>query len=160
MVWIMISAMIIVVLFGSVLLIGAPYLPTRRLQVEQALHLLDLQPGQKLYELGAGTGGLSVAASEQGVRVIAIEANPIVFTVLWVRALRRKNVHARLANFWNVDVSDADGVYVFLIDRFMPRLDGKLSAELPKGARLVSYAFKIPDKEPDDQDGPMFLYEY
>jgi len=36
-------ALIVILPFGSVLLFGAPYLPTRKKQANQALDLLDLK---------------------------------------------------------------------------------------------------------------------
>lgn len=157
---IVLGVAVLIILFSMVLLIGAPYLPTRKFQIAQALHMLDLSPGQTLYELGAGTGGLTIEAAKQGIRVVAIEINPLLAAVLWLRTIKyRALVRVRVANFWSVDIGTADGVYVFLHDRFMGRLDSKVAKEC-SGVKLVSYAFPIEAREAVDQDGPMFLYQY
>ncbi|MCA9348997.1 hypothetical protein KC878_02505 [Candidatus Saccharibacteria bacterium] len=146
--------------FAFVLLIGAPYLPTGKKQIEQALTLLDLRPGQTLYELGAGSGGLTLAAAKQGIHVTAYEVNPILVLVLKWRCRKLKHVNIVNKNFWKANLQPADGIYVFLLDRFMSALDVKISKQAKAGTKLVSYTFKIRDKKPAKTLGPMYLYEY
>jgi SAM-dependent methyltransferase len=151
----------LVFLFSFVLLFGAPYLPTHAKQTQLSLELLNLKKGQTLYELGCGDGKVLIAAAMDGYRAVGYELNPLLFAVAWLRTLRyRKLVSVRLGNFWNADFSEADGVYVFLLDRFMHRLDAKLSRELKQGTRLVSYTFQIPGKKPVQSKAGLFVYHY
>jgi len=159
-IWIV--ALLLVLSFGAVLLIGAPYMPTLKKSCTQALDLLDLKPGQTLYELGSGDGVMLKLAAQRGLKVVGYELNPFLVFISRFRTIRyRRQVKIRCWNFWGADLSKADGVFVFLLDRFMPRLDAKIQKEKPiKGLKLVSHAFKIPSKKPAAKAGALFLYLY
>ncbi len=155
------GAVFLVLTFGAVLLVGAPYMPTMHRQRQDALDLLDLKPGQTLYELGSGDGSLLKDAAARGLKVVGYELNPILLAISWARTRRyRKQVKIVWGNYWKADLSKADGVFVFLLDRFMKRLDDKIKAEGRPGVKLVSHAFKIPGRRPAKKIGAMLLYKY
>ena len=58
-------------------------------------------------------------------------------------------VTIHLANFWAVKLPPADAIYVFLIDRLMPKLDAKLASELKRSTPVISYVFNIPGRTPE-----------
>lgn len=151
----------LVLLFGFVLLYGAPYLPTQAKQTQIALDLLDLKKGQTLYELGCGDGRVLKQAAKRGIKSVGYELNPILVVVAWIYTIRyRKLVKIVWGNFWRADLGQADGIFVFLIERFMPKLDEKIKKDAKKGTKLASYAFKIPGKKPAKYKGGLFLYQY
>jgi predicted RNA methylase len=150
----------IILLFSFVILFGAPYLPTRRKETQIALDLLDLKAGQTLYELGCGDGRVLVFAARRGLNVVGYELNPVLVIVSWLVTLRyRRQVRVVWGNFWMADLERADGVFVFLLDKYMKKLDEKL-LKIKKPIRLVSYAFKIPGKKPTKEKYGMMLYIY
>lgn len=150
---------VIVLLFGFVLLFGAPYLPTQRKQADAALSLLDLKPGQTLYELGCGDGRVLRYAAQRDLRAVGYELNPVLVIVAYIVTWRyRSQVRIVWGSFWNAPLDDADGVFVFLLDRFMPRLHDRL--EQAKPIRLASYTFKIPHKKIVKERDGVFLYVY
>lgn len=153
---------LIIISFGLVVLIGAPFLPTLKNQQEQALDLLDLKPGQTLLDLGSGDGRLLVAAAKRGIKSIGVEANPFLALYSWAITRRyRKLVKIKWRNFWMMDWPRTDGVYVFLHTRFMVRLHKKIIQDFEgKKVSVVSYAFEIPGKKPKKTKGGMFLYKY
>lgn len=151
----------IVLLFGFVLLFGAPYLPTKKVQIDTALNLLDLKPGNTLYEFGCGDGRVLKAAAQRDLYAVGYELNPILVVVAYIVTWKyRKRVHIVWGNFWKADVSEADGVFVFLLDKYMKQLDRKLIKEGKKGLRLASFAFKIPAKKVVTEKQGIFLYRY
>jgi SAM-dependent methyltransferase len=148
-------------LFGFVIIFGAPYLPTLRPQTKQALDMLDLKPGQTLLELGSGDGRVLKAAAQRGLKVVGYELNPILVLVSLLITWRyRKQVRVVWGNFWRKEFPPSDGAFVFLLDRFMVRLDRKFknSAHPPK--KVISFAFKIPDKKIAKTHKGLYLYEY
>ncbi len=163
MLWVIWAAALgFILFFGAVLLIGAPYVPTLAAARKQALDLLDLKPGQTLYELGSGDGSLLRDAAARGLNVVGYELNPFLLFITWLKTRRyRRQTKLVWGNFWRADLKNADGVFVFLLDRFMVRLDSKLQKE-SKGRqlKLVSYAFQIPGKKPARRKSAMFLYKY
>lgn len=153
--------LILVLAFGFVILIGAPYMPTLKITCQKALKLLDLKPGQTLIDLGCGDGMMLKLAAEAGLLAIGYEINPFLVLIAKARTLRYgQRVRVQWGNFWHADVSQADGVFVFLLDRYMARLDRKLQAEAKAGAKLVSHAFKIPGKAHLKKVDTLFLYKY
>ena len=163
-------------LFGFVVFFGAPYLPTLKRQMMSALELLELQPGDTLIELGCGDGRVLTAAAKKGIHVVGYELNPILAAVAWLRTRKHKDlVQVIWGNFWRKSWPEADGIFVFLLDKYMYKLDKKViqeqkrwnvnSAETkPKkrlrSIKLVSFAFQIPQKRPIKKQNGLFLYKY
>lgn len=149
------------VCFAAVLLSGAPYLPTLTPQVKAALKLADLRPGQTLLELGCGDGKVLLAAAKQGIRVTGYELNPLLVLVAWLRTLKyRQLVTVRWANMWIAQWPETDAIFVFLLPKYMQKLDKKIVQQKYKSVKLVSFAFKIPGRKIDNELNGVFLYKY
>ncbi len=148
--------------FGYVLLFGAPYLPTRKNEAKQALDLLDLKKGEVFVDLGSGDGAVLIEAAKRGLVCYGYELNPFMWVISYVRTLPyRKSVTVYCRNFWRIPLPiKTKGVFVFLLDPYMIRLNQKLTNELQPGGRLVSYTFQIPGREPVKTRGAMFVYQY
>ena len=152
---------ILLFVFSFVILFGAPYLPTLKPQAQNALDLLDLKPGQIILELGSGDGRVLKQAAHKGIQGIGYELNPLLVIYSWISCWRyRKLVTFKCRNYWNVTFPECDGIYVFLLDKYMPKLDKKIMQDLNKPVKLVSYAFKIPGRNPDAKNGGLMLYRY
>jgi SAM-dependent methyltransferase len=164
MLWLLGLAGIFMACFGIVLLRGAPYLPTLTKQVETALDMVDLKPGQTLLELGCGDGKVLIAAAERGWNVVGYELNPMLAFVAWLRVRKYKGrVTVVWGDFWAKDWPPAEAIFVFLLDSFMEKLNTNIvqySGKTGKKIKLVSFAFQIPGKEPKATRDGLFLYEY
>ncbi len=145
---------------------GAPYVPTLQPQARIAIEMINLKPGETLLELGCGDGKLLVLAAQTGVYAVGYELNPILVIVAWLRTMRyRKYVKVVWGNLWNVKKwPDADGIFVFLLQKHMAKLDKKIMQwheGKSKPLKLVSFAFTIPGKAPAKQNKlGVYLYEY
>ena len=159
---ILIIVLLVACAFGSVLLVGAPFLPTRKKERKDALDLLNLKSGQVFFDLGSGTGDLLVEAAKRGLRSVGYEINPFLWAYSWLRTRRyRRLVEIKLQSFWRADLSGADGVFVFLITHHMEHLARLIDSRLgKKPLRVVSHAFKIPGRTPAQKLGALFLYIY
>jgi 16S rRNA A1518/A1519 N6-dimethyltransferase RsmA/KsgA/DIM1 with predicted DNA glycosylase/AP lyase activity len=161
MTWVFIVALALAACFGGVLLFGAPYLPTLRPQVQVALDLARLKPGQTLLELGCGDGRVLIAAAEQGATVVGYELNPLLAGIAWLRTRRyRGKVRVVWGDFWRYDWPPADVIFTFLLPRYMAKLDKKCIQYHNTPVKLVSFAFEIPGKEPVKKRDGVFMYEY
>ena len=159
--WILIIVVALVFLFGLVVIVGPPYVPTLHKQVDTALQLLDLQPGQTLLELGSGDGRVMLEAAKRGCKVIGIEINPVLVVVSYfVTWHYRHQVRIIWGSFWGAPWPRADAVFTFMLPRYMRRLDARMERWRPEKVRLASYAFVIPDKEPIKVENGVYLYEY
>ncbi|HTE58474.1 MAG TPA: hypothetical protein VK694_07045 [Verrucomicrobiae bacterium] len=152
----------VILLFGFVIFFGAPYLPTLKPQKQAALELLGLEKGQTLLELGSGDGTMLLAAAEQGLRVIGYELNPLLVLVSYIRTYKyRSHVKIIWGNYWSHVWPRADGIYVFLLDRYMKKLDKKIIQNYPEQqVKLASFTFKVPGKEATKDKKGVYLYIY
>ena len=159
--WVWFSLLILVIIFGFVVVVGPPYVPTFQFQVEAALDLLNLKPGDTLLELGAGDGKVMVTAAERGLKVVGYELNPILVIICWFR-IRRYRGRARIVwgNFLKKKWPKCEGIFTFGIDRIMPTIDKKINSLPYRPVKLASNAFKVPNKEATAERKGVFLYLY
>lgn len=161
MIWLVLVLGVLMICFGGVLLVGAPYLPTLTPQVAIALELAELRPGDTMLELGCGDGKLLIAAAQQGIKVVGYELNPLLAVVAKLRTWRyRRLVRVIWGDFWRHSWPPAEAIFVFLLPRYMTKLDKKVIQYKHHPVKLLSFAFQIPGKRPAAECRGVFLYTY
>lgn len=159
MIWLVVLGAAVLFAFSFVLLFGAPYLPTLAKQQETALDLLDLKPGQTLVELGSGDGRMLVAAAQRGIHAVGYELNPLLAFYSWLVTRRYRHlITVKFGNFWMAPLPACDGIYVFLLDRYMAKLHTKVTQEISSSVKLVSFAFQIPKTKHVTEKNGLYLY--
>ena len=115
--------------------------------VRRMLVLAELKPGEVFYDLGAGDGRTVImAAQEFGARAVGIElredlAKKALQTVYQLGLQDRVTIlHS---NLFDVDISPADVVFLYLTTSANEKVKPKLEAELKPGARVVSHDYEI-----------------
>jgi hypothetical protein len=155
---------LVVILFVFVIAFGAPFLPTLRGQVDRAFELLDLKAGQTMLELGSGDGRMLIAAAKRGIKSVGYELNPLLFMYSWLITIKyRKYTRVIWGNYWQKQWPKADGIFVFLLNPYMKKLDTKIvqyQVKNVKPLKLVSFAFEVPGRKPAKTKNSMFLYVY
>ena len=161
MIWLLGIASIILVCFAGVILVGAPYLPTLTPQVKTALKLANLKSGQTMLELGSGDGKVLLAAAKKGINVVGYELNPFLVLTSWLRTRKyKKNVRIIWGNYWDLAWPNADAIFVFMLPRYMKKLDTKCMQYTSKPVKLISFAFEMPDRKLDKKDNGVYIYTY
>jgi hypothetical protein len=162
MIWlILILAILLLICFAGVLLVGAPYLPTLNRQIRTALELTGLQPGDTLLELGCGDGRVIIAAARQGFNVVGYELNPMLATIAWLRTWRyRRQVRIIWGDFWRRPWPPAEAIFTFLLPKYMTKLNKKVMQYSNRPVKLVSFAFAIPGEKAVAQKNGVYLYKY
>lgn len=144
---------------------GLPSVPTKPDRIRKALKLVNLQPEEILYDLGAGDGRvLLIAAHEFGAQAVGIEVGPIQCALIWLRAVASgfgNKIRIRWANFYKADLRDANVVFVYATSTEVMRLASHLEKQLKKGARVVSISADFPEWEPSafDEHDLIFVYQ-
>lgn len=153
---------LLIVTYAVAMMFGAPFLPTLKAQREQAFELLDLKKGQTFVDLGSGDGIMLVMAAKRGYKAVGYEINPFLVIYSWLRTRRfGLRVKVKMVSFWRADISNADGLYIFLITHHMKHFAQFINDQAPtKELKVVSNSFEIPGKRPSKKLGPMFLYKY
>ena len=143
---------------------GLPSVPTKPDRIRKALKMANLQPGETLYDLGAGDGRvLLMAAGEFGSKAVGIEVGPIQCAVIWLRALASgldEKIQVRWGNYLNTDLRDADVVFIYATSREVLKLKPYLETQLKPGTRVVSISADFPEWEPSDFDEHDLIFTY
>jgi protein-L-isoaspartate O-methyltransferase len=131
----------------------APYVPTAPSVVTRMLEVADVSPDDVVYDLGSGDGRIPIAAAEQlGARAFGVEIDSAL--VAKARAGAREagvedRVTIRQGDLFNVDLSDATVVTLYLWPEINIKLRPKLLRQLDPGDRIVSHDFRMGEWEPD-----------
>jgi SAM-dependent methyltransferase len=152
---------LLLISFGFVLFFGAPFLPTLKLQINEALDMLDLKPGQTLLDLGCGDGRVLKAAADRGLLAVGYELNPVLVIVARLRTRRyRAKVKVLWGNYWHETWPPAEGIFGFILPKYMAKLH-KIVIQYPhKPVKLASFAFSIPNTKPSRVSKGIYLYKY
>jgi hypothetical protein len=151
---------LLAVMFVGIVVIGAPYVPSKRVHINDAFELLDLQKGQLLIELGCGDGRVLKAAAARGLSARGYELNLVLFLIAYVRCWSvRDRVKVVWGDYWHADLSDADGIFIFSAEMFMKRLDKKI-IRTSHAMRLASVGFGVPGRKMTRSKGAIKLYQY
>lgn len=157
-IWIVV---IVLFCFSFVLLFGAPFLPTLAPQIDIALDLLDLKPGETMLELGCGDGRVLIKAAKRGIKGVGYELNPFLVVLARLRTWPyRKQIRIVWGDYWRASWPQAEGMFVFILDKHMGKLHKKVMQYRYRPLRIASFAFKLPDLEPATIKQGVFLYEY
>lgn len=162
--WLPLIGVLVVATFW-VAFIGAPYVPTRRQDVERLFDLLPIGAGERLVDLGSGDGRLQLAAARRGIASTGYELSaPLVLVSLWRLRRWRSLADVRFANFWKEPLpADTSVVFTFLATKFMAKLERHMQAEairLNKPLLLVSYACRIEGRETVQEDRALLVYRF
>lgn len=145
---------------------AAPWIPTRRSDIQRLLASANIQKGDTVVDLGCGDGRLVIAADTMhGAHGIGYEISLLQYLhARWnVWRAHAKNTDIRYKSLFAADLRDADVVLVFLMARVYDRLRPKLERELKPGARVIVEAWPIPGWVPaktEKPDGRLTVYTY
>jgi predicted RNA methylase len=125
----------------------APFVATPTPVVRQMLILADLKPGEVLYDLGSGDGrAVIIAAKDFGAESVGVELRDD----LAKRALDsiqkldlKEKTRIIQKDIFNVNLSSANVVFLYLTTSANEKIKPKLEAELKPGTRVVSHDYEI-----------------
>ena len=147
--------------FGRAFIMGAPYAPTDKKAIRTMIGLLQIRKGERACDIGAGDGRIVMALAQAGANAIGYERNPLLVPAggIWIQK-KGLGATAKLQhkNLWKADYRPFTAVTLFGIPYIMDRLEKKLLAELPHGARVASNAFPFPNWKPVTKQDGVYLY--
>lgn len=149
---------------------GAPYVALDEDNVEAILRNAAVNKEDIVYDLGSGDGRIPItAALIFGSRAVGIEIDKIrYFISLYKCFLLRLSDKVTFLNknIFDVDLSQATVVFMFLLPETNVALIEKLHKELKNGTIIISAAFDFPgwipvfvDHEHSTPFGPIYYYE-
>ena len=143
----------------------SPWWKTKKNTARAAIKLAKITRSDIVYELGSGDSEAVICfAKESGARCVGVEIDPLRHFQsrlrVWKNKLSRKII-LKKNNFFDISLSDATVVYVYLVPKALNRLKEKFYKELKPGTRIVSYRYGIEflHEVAKDVKNEMYLYE-
>lgn len=165
------TVMMISIVWGLMATGGVPFISTNKKDFKAILQAVELKPKETLYDLGCGKAHLLIYASKYfGAKGIGYELT--LWPYLWAKLkiyLTKTSVDILRQNFFKADLTKADVVFCYLFPEVMAKLESKFGEELKSGSRVVSYAFKLPNRYADKivitnddntELGKIYVYKY
>ncbi len=158
---------VVVALFGlvavwlGVVLIGPPYVPTLKRDLELLFDDIKIGASDHVVDLGAGDGRVMAEATKRGATASGIEINPFLVWCARFRLRQQKNTSVALGDMWRYELPpDTTYVFVFFAHAFMKKLERYLVEQKQQGRsfRVVSYGFEFEDRKPERIVGAFNIY--
>lgn len=142
----------------------APFWKTSKKAAHTIGKIAKINSKDTVYELGSGDAtALIVLSKEFGAKCVGVEIDPVRHFIAKLKKKLNgspKNLNLIKDNFFNVNISKATIVYVYLVPKALRKLMPKLKKELKKGTRIISYRYQM-DMPPDlkDEKNKIFIYK-
>ena len=130
----------------------APFVPSPPQVVQRMLNLAGLKAGEVFFDLGAGDGRTVImAAKEFGARAVGVELREDLVKKA-LSSVYEQSLQHRITivngDMFNVDLTSADVVFLYLTTSANEKIKPKLESELKKGVRVVSHDYEITGWKP------------
>jgi len=125
----------------------APFVPSPQTVVEYMLKLAGLKAGEILFDMGSGDGRTVIMAAKTfGARGVGIELREDLAKKA-MNHIHENGLDDRVTimntDMFNVNLTSADVVYLYLTTSANEKIKPKLESDLKKGARIVSHDYEI-----------------
>ena len=127
----------------------------------EGLTWASVGPDDLVYELGCGDGRVAIVAAQLGARVVCIEIDPELANIAAI-AVKKAGLEDRIEvlqeDLFDIDLSPASVVFMFLLPSVNERLRPIFEANLRRGTRIISREFEIEGWPPGERlELPGFL---
>ena len=144
----------------------APFVRTPD-QIGKLLKTAGVKKGKKFYDLGSGDGRLVLEAARMGLISFGIEQSLIRVLMSKWKAKQLKNanftakqeVHFIHGNIFAQEYTQADYVYIYLMQQAVDRLERKLETDLKKGSIIITKAYHFKNLKPTKKTGDFWIYK-
>lgn len=126
---------------------GAPYVPTKKAVILEALKMGGLNKGQRMLELGCGDGRVVKSAVEHfKLEGVGVDINPLLIKIAKFKHRKfRTHLSFKTQNIFDTALASYDVIYVFLMPDMLEKLRSKFLKECKKGTLIISHGFRIAD---------------
>ncbi|MCL2451793.1 class I SAM-dependent methyltransferase [Candidatus Saccharibacteria bacterium] len=164
---VVVGCVIVAIIGVGVLIGGAPFVPTRRKWIHDAMKLAQVGVGDVVVDLGSGDGAVLLAALRCGARrAVGYEINPLLVFLSSLRLRRfRKKVVIKTGDFFRAELpADTTVIYLFQVEKVLKKIPDFIEKQRPnlsaKKLRVVCFGAEIPGRKFVRERGGMSLYEF
>lgn len=146
-----------------------PYVPTSKRTVRKIVEYANIQPKQKVYDLGCGDGRFLLEAEKKyKAHAEGYELAPLPYILAqFKRAFHKANFKIHCKNFFEHNLEDANVIICYLGPETMDKLGEKILKECKKGTKIICNTFrlktltpvKVWEKNPKSRLPSIYLYE-
>jgi tRNA A58 N-methylase Trm61 len=131
----------------------APFVPSPATVVEYMLKLAGLKSGEVLFDMGCGDGRTVIMAAKTfGARGVGIELREDLAKKA-MGQIHESGLDDRVTivndDMFNVNLTAADVVYLYLTTSANEKIKPKLERDLKRGARIVSHDYEVVGWHPE-----------
>lgn len=154
-----------IVLFGWVVIRGAPYVPSHRRFVAQSFkELYPVSSKDTLVDLGSGDGIVLRTAAARGATAIGYEINPLLVVVTKLLSWGNHRIIVKVADYWLVNLpKETTIVYLFAVSRDIKKAQKYMQHQadtIGHELYLMTYGAKLAGKEPVRELNAHALYVF
>ncbi len=130
---------------------GAPFVPSGNDMVEIMMQLAGDLKNKRVYDLGCGDGRIVFSAAKKGAIATGVEISfPIFLLARLLQRLKKSDAQIIHASLWDVDLRNADVVFLYLLPAMMKRFEQEKYPTLKKGCIIISHGFSVGEIIPDE----------
>lgn len=153
----------VVILLGFTAFTGAPYLPSKRRDLDMVFReLCPLTKNDVVVDLGSGDGAVLRAARRRGAGAVGYELGPVYYVISKLLARGDTKQQIFLKSYWHVTFpKGASVVFAFSDSRDIKKvyaLVQQQSTVLGRPLRLVTHGFEVPGRASSAAKGAYYLY--
>lgn len=123
---------------------------TKKAMLEHAAKYLEQHENLTVTDLGSGWGTLLLPLAKHfsSHRFVGYELANLPYYISKLRASRLKNLQFKRQNFFNVNLSNTDVIFCFLLPSAMQKCEDKILPQLKQGTLIYANRFPLPNIEP------------
>ena len=133
------------------LIVRVPHVKSSQERLTLIFQNLKINYNSNIYELGCGTAEFLFQAEKyQSASLVGFELSPLLcgYTKLKTK-FKKSKVKIKFQNFLKADLSQADIIYMFLVDQAVQQAWQKIKQETKLGTIVIILADQIKDVQPD-----------
>lgn len=128
---------------------GVPYAVTQQKRLALIFEHLPITPDTIIFDLGSGKGDVLFAAEKfHPKKLIGYELSPLHAGYAKIKAFFLKSkIQIYQQDFFTANISEADIIYIFLVQSAVEKIWVKIQKEAKPGAKVVVLSNTIPGRQ-------------
>jgi 16S rRNA A1518/A1519 N6-dimethyltransferase RsmA/KsgA/DIM1 with predicted DNA glycosylase/AP lyase activity len=149
------------------IILGAPFLPSFKNKDKKILNeIFETLKQERIFsgkfvDLGSGDGRIIIEFAKNNYESYGIEINPFLVLINKIKIKLNKINNAKIIwkNFWNVNLSNFDIIYIYQYDLANKILTKKIQKEAKKNTIIISRGFKLKNLNLLKKTNNFFIYK-
>ena len=124
-----------------------PYISTSRESINEVLKNINIKSTDIVYELGCGKAQFlfEVDKKYHPNKLVGIEISPlhILYAKVKAKILKKSNMYFYCKDFFEIDISEADIIYLYLVPKIINKIWEKIKKEAKPSCQIITLSDKI-----------------